>query len=254
MNNDTENNALACRLRDILTTLQRQSAALSLESIDLEPRAVWLRTVDRLAHDIASLEIEAAELRREVARLRTCASLAYRDPLTGLRNRRYFEQRVAEETNRARRDPRQPFTILVCDVDDFKAINDTCGHAGGDEALCWIARLIESNLREHDVCCRYAGDEFVVVLPQTDGKSAALLVNRLRRRMTKTSSISACVSVSVSIGLATFGEDSRDAAELFRLADRRMYQDKRRRKGVRATAELAAAPAGTARSLAISRC
>ena len=175
------------------------------------------------------LEGENESLKRRVTELNAYMTLAYRDALTGLRNRRYLEKRVAEEINRVGRESAQTFSLVLVDIDDFKQINDAHGHAVGDETLRWVAQFLESSVREHDVCCRFAGDEFVVILPQADRHTAELLVERLRQRLDRVQRWSG-VSLGLSVGAATFDDDGRTLSALFERADERMYADKRRRK------------------------
>lgn len=188
-----------------------------------------------LVRELALLERENELLKRRVTELSAYMHLAYRDALTGLRNRRYLEKRAAEEINRVRRDGDQTFSILVIDVDDFKQVNDWHGHATGDETLRWVARFLEGSVREHDVCCRYGGDEFVVILPQADAAACAQLVERLRARMSTVQEW-AEVPLRLSVGAATYGVDGLSIAQLFDKADARMYEDKGVHKQRRASA------------------
>jgi len=112
---------------------------------------------------------ENADLRHELTRLEAYRTLAYRDELTGLWNRRYFTERLTEELSRARRQPRRHFGIMMVDVNDLKAINDAHGHAEGDLVLRWVAEFLERLLRTHDVLCRVGGDEFAVLFPRDRG-------------------------------------------------------------------------------------
>ncbi|MCH7853023.1 MAG: sensor domain-containing diguanylate cyclase [Proteobacteria bacterium] len=147
---------------------------------------------------IASFALENAVNR---ARLRRSG---FTDVLTGWNNRRYLQVRLVEELARARRDA----TMLIClmlDIDYFKRINDTFGHAAGDEVLKEIAQRIESQVRASDVAARYGGEEFVILLPNTDAASGELLAERIR---TEIASIPVDigrqegVTVTVSIGIA----------------------------------------------------
>ncbi len=155
---------------------------------------------DFLAHlgVIASFAIENAINR---ARLRRSG---FTDVLTGWHNRRYLQARLKEELARARRD-QQNLLCLMLDIDHFKRINDTWGHAAGDLVLCALAHRIESEVRARDVAARYGGEEFVILLPNTDAGSGRSLAERIRL------AVSASpfelprgnqVSVTVSIGIA----------------------------------------------------
>ena len=176
--------------------------------------------------DLAQLRAENAALRRENAEYRRLASV---DPLTGLGNRRYLDERLTEEVDRARRELTSAFGLLLVDLDDFKAINDRQGHAAGDDALRWVATFLASNTRDHDVCFRTGGDEFVVLLPGADRAGAALMATRLRARLTRACAGRA-VPVGMSLGVASWPEDGAGAERLLSVADERMYCDKAARK------------------------
>ncbi|MEE2779789.1 MAG: GGDEF domain-containing protein [Myxococcota bacterium] len=178
---------------------------------------------------LSSLVDENSALRAEVAVLRKYRSLAFRDPLTGLGNRRYLEQRLHEEIDRAGRRDDCGFSIVVVDVDDFKQINDIHGHAQGDRSLCWVARFLEDNVREHDICCRTGGDEFAVLLPDADEEGCDMMVERLREKL------DLCIHSSqwpirLSLGAATWPTDGASVETLLEHADRAMYHDKGSRK------------------------
>jgi len=149
------------------------------------------------------------------------------DDLTGLYNRAYFYQKLKRETERAKRQG-HPLSIIMMDVDGFKKFNDRYGHLRGDALLRTVARVLRFSVREHvDSVFRYGGDEFVVVLPETDDKIALLVANRIKGNFKNT----APAGLSLSLGLAEFGENS-DAETLVNLADKRMYEEKIRSKGL----------------------
>ena len=154
------------------------------------------------------------------------------DALTGLPNRRSLVAHVTNELSRARRLGTQ-VALLVADVDDFKQINDQYGHERGDRALCAIASQLRSETRSYDLCVRYAGDEFVIVL---SGVSGVELQNRregLRAAIERVpfSASGQAIQIGCSVGEAVFPHDGDTFDELFTVADRRMYEDKSTRKG-----------------------
>jgi len=160
---------------------------------------------------------------------RESLSLAFTDGLTGLSNQRHLAAALSREITLARRTAR-PFSLVVIDLDGFKAINDTFGHRAGDEALQMVARVLLSEVREGSTVSRTGGDEFVLLLPGTSADHARRVVDRLRER------VIACVvpgtnrRVGLSAGIATFPEDGEEATHLMDAADRAMYADKAARR------------------------
>src|ERR1019366_4122758 len=105
--------------------------------------------------------------------------LAYVDGLTGVFNRRLFERRIAEEIDRASRYD-SALSLIMVDIDHFKRVNDEFGHLLGDEVLRAISQIFLQALRKHDICCRYGGEEFVIILPETPGPKAVRVAEKLR--------------------------------------------------------------------------
>jgi diguanylate cyclase (GGDEF)-like protein len=146
------------------------------------------------------------------------------DPLTGLFNRRHLYERIEGELQRARRHDR-PLTLVSIDVDDFKMINDLYGHAAGDGVLCAVSEVLRHTTREIDVAARTGGDEFVVLLIETDAAAARevamKLQNGLRRRMDEIGR-----TVTFSFGAVTFEQPPANVDEMFRLVDAQLYSAK----------------------------
>ena len=178
-----------------------------------------------LGFEIGRLKSENAELRQEVAELRVLREAAYRDPVTGLRNRRYFEERLTEELARLARYPEKTGSVLVVDLDDFKAVNDTYGHLAGDQILREAAALMSQTLRLEDVCCRFGGDEFAVILPETAGGAAICVIDRIMSAQALRNATTS-LPLFLSIGAASWPADGRDAASLVTAADQTMYTQK----------------------------
>lgn len=176
----------------------------------------------RNTRKLAALEAELRELRAENERLLT---MAYRDALTGLRNRRCFGERLSEELSRCVRASSRSLSVITIDVNDFKALNDRLGHLAGDAALMAVARFLESMLREADVCCRVGGDEFAVLLPDTTAAECAAVIERLRAKLPALAAVGLGAR-GLSIGSATRCAGD-DAIELLSRADVSMYADKR---------------------------
>jgi diguanylate cyclase (GGDEF)-like protein len=160
--------------------------------------------------------------------------LSLTDPLTGLWNYRYLRESLRREVERAHRFGRM-LTVLVLDLDHFKNVNDTYGHAAGDTVLSEFARRIKIGLREVDVAFRQGGEEFVVLLPETDAYGGAIVAERLgaavRERPVlidpRRSDVSDQVPISVSIGIAVFPEHGTTAQQVLDAADDALYAAKR---------------------------
>jgi len=165
-----------------------------------------------------------------VSRSQKLLQLATSDPLTGLFNRGYVEDRFAVELSRARRYGK-PLTLAVIDADRFKALNDTHGHSAGDAVLRRIGALLRQSFRQSDTAGRYGGEEFVVLLPETDPQAAQQKVESLRELVAATPIVAAPhgknIQVTISAGLASFPEDGEVPGELFAAADGRLFRAKR---------------------------
>lgn len=150
--------------------------------------------------------------------------LAETDALTGLLNRRKFEEILPLELNRAHSGGRA--SLLMMDVDHFKQCNDNFGHHVGDEALRTVAQALKSQARETDFCARWGGDEFCVLLPGAGLADA----ERLRTRICDALRVGNPLQLRLSIGVAHFPDDASTPNELVIAADRAMYHDKRTAK------------------------
>ncbi len=154
------------------------------------------------------------------------------DPLTGLPNSRFMLGYLSRELSRADRHER-PVSILVLDLDDFKEINDNHGHHVGDRALREVARVLRETIRPYDICVRYAGDEFIIVLPDCGQEEADTKRVELQQAIDMLKFEAAPgqqVPLSLSIGAAVFPGDGTSYESLLAAADGRMYLDKRSRK------------------------
>jgi diguanylate cyclase (GGDEF)-like protein len=172
---------------------------------------------------------ELIRMRAEIDRLREenerLSLLAYRDPLTGLRNRRCFGERLGEEISRLKRTKAGAISLVLVDVNGFKALNDTLGHAAGDRALQGVASALESLVRAEDLVCRVGGDEFVLLLPDTDLEQASKVVERLRAHAPSLTGFGLGPR-PLALGVGTWREGD-DELTLLSRADAAMYADKR---------------------------
>lgn len=153
--------------------------------------------------------------------------LAIRDSLTGLFVRSYFYERFKDEHQRALMTHR-PLSLLMCDLDHFKAVNDKLGHAVGDMVLVHFAKILSSLKEKSAFAVRYGGEEFAVLLPEMDKKQAGQMAEKIKKQLKETPIMVRRdrVQVTVSIGVSSMPEDSLDAEELIRLADQALYQAK----------------------------
>ena len=156
--------------------------------------------------------------------LDTCEEAAFTDHLTGLANRRRFERQLEREVARTRRYGR-PFCLLLLDIDHFKLVNDNHGHDAGDEALRQLANALQAGTRGIDTAARIGGEEFAIILPETDCARGLEVADRLREEI-KATEIPAAGHITVSIGLAECTPASGDGRELFIAADAALYEAK----------------------------
>lgn len=172
------------------------------------------------------LERKLAGRNRELEEaLATISQLAREDSLTGLLNRRAFLELAAHEQTRARRSGR-PLTVAMADIDNFKPINDRHGHAAGDEILKEVTARLREQLRDQDVLCRWGGEEFLCLLPDTGPEAAREVVERVRREMAgkPVETAAGTFTVKLTFGVAPLGGDLESAIEA---ADQAMYEGKR---------------------------
>lgn len=156
--------------------------------------------------------------------------LSRTDSLTGLYNHRTFYERLDEELKRARRYE-SPLSIVFIDLDNFKSVNDTNGHQFGDYLLLKCTELLRRELRQTDVICRYGGDEFGVILPETNRKDAFTLMNRLPDEFAQLGiREGAPSSFSMSFGIGSHPEDDGTVTHLVKAADERMLKSKAKNK------------------------
>lgn len=159
------------------------------------------------------------------------ARLEYVDDLTGLYNRRYFRERLLEEKRKA--DTKgSSFALMMIDVDNFKPINDLRGHLTGDQVLTQVGRLLEMSVRSSDTLCRYAGDEFVVTLPETEEDDVIQVAERIKDNFSEARWVNEngkpIRPVTCSLGYAFYSEKGRGLNELVGGADQALYAVKRR--------------------------
>jgi diguanylate cyclase (GGDEF)-like protein len=183
---------------------------------------------------IKSLQDELRRARRELEeKQKQLEEQSITDALTSLRNRRFFDERLAEEFRRAQRYS-DPVSLMMIDLDNFKAVNDRHGHPAGDTVLREAAALIRGSIREPDICARYGGEEFAVILPKTHMSGALTVAERVWRELgqkvyrTGGESGHADVQVTASIGIAFYpSKDITGPDLLLKFADEALYNAKR---------------------------
>ena len=170
------------------------------------------------------------ELRLRQRAERELAALASTDPLTGLANRRMLDKTLDLEWRRAQRSG-SPLSLIMIDIDHFKAFNDNHGHQAGDEALRQVAQTIKANVRRPaDLAARYGGEEFAVVLTETDAAGTRLLAEKIRSAVEQMEPANpGTPKLTVSLGACTrYAKPGDDPEQLLRTADKALYQAKKR--------------------------
>jgi diguanylate cyclase (GGDEF)-like protein len=188
-------------------------------------RRVSLARGDELGHLGGTFNAMAEKLAKSQKALEELSAL---DGLTGLYNYREFHRRLAEEVQRSLRYG-HPFSLMILDIDDFKAVNDTYGHLAGDEVLRGFAALIRREVRPVDEVARYGGEEFAILLPETPAPGAFAMAERIRGIIAARPIAIAperAVALTVSIGVATYPQDADTEEKLLGAADRALYAAK----------------------------
>lgn len=187
----------------------------SYTPIQLPGKPVWALVVMR-------------DVTRQKLRERRLARQAMTDPLTGLPNRTALMETCSKELKRASRHFR-PLGVAMLDLDGFKKYNDTCGHQAGDGLLKILAGLFQAGRRASDLVARYGGDEFSLLLPETDAAGAMVVAQRLHYLITRFPLVvfPSSSNISLSIGIAVYPEDGITPEALLAQADRRLYEAKR---------------------------
>lgn len=216
---------------------QKILGAVSLYSCDLknyeEEHMRLLETVSRIASDAMGMSLQHAE----------SESRALTDPMTGLPNARSLQMQFEKEAARAERSG-SSFQVLMLDLDGFKAVNDTFGHKAGDRLLKGLAQVMSEQLRDYDFLARYAGDEFVVILPETDSDEIKDLCERLEKAVCDFAlpvEENQFAKVGVSVGAACYPNHGSMLDQVLVYADKAMYVVKAERKAKRAAEALKAA-------------
>jgi len=219
------------RFIPMLVTAEQGEEELVIRALELGVNDYLMRPLD--PNELAARSITQIRRKRYSDRLRASLTqsveFAVTDALTGLNNRRYLDTHLATLVERScRRD--RPLSVLITDIDHFKAFNDTHGHEGGDDVLREFARRVRGAVRGADLACRYGGEEFVVVMPDTTAEVAAQVAERLRAAVAAApfmiSASGGAATVTTSVGIATLEKAGEGADALLRRADKALYQAK----------------------------
>jgi two-component system, cell cycle response regulator len=216
----------------ILAIAEADNTAQLVRGLEIGVNDYLLRPVDR--NEMLARARTQIKKRRYTERLRdnvqTSIELAITDGLTGLFNRRYMETHLGTLVEQSA-ERGKPITVLVLDIDYFKAINDSYGHDAGDDVLREFALRMRKATRNIDLACRYGGEEFVIVMPETDMAVATMVAERLRRRIASEPFAiqqgARHLEVTISIGIAALSAADDNAATILKRADRALYRAKR---------------------------
>jgi len=194
-NEDSDIKLRALRVGFEVEQAQKESEIYRLKNVEL---AHANRELEVLARSLREADAQKSRLLKQVERQ------AREDALTGLSNRRHFDREIGEAFPHCRRK-RQPFSVALCDVDNFKRVNDGFGHAVGDRVLKIVGRLLKANTRDQDLVARYGGEEFVAMFPDATAETAHGICERMRRAVAEFdwSTIAAGLQVTLSIGVAS---------------------------------------------------
>ncbi len=201
------------------------------QDVDHVATGLYLGANDYLYKPVAEKELVArvAVMVRLKAAEDEVRRISVTDELTGLFNRRFLRQRLDEELSRARR-AQTHLSVMLLDLDHFTRINDTYGHATGDEVLCAVSEVLQSGLRQGDVVGRWGGEEFLALLPNSDANGARITAERLRAAVESfdMSAIHRDLAVTASFGISVFdaADPEADAASLISRSDAAMYEAK----------------------------
>ncbi|MBX9468660.1 MAG: sensor domain-containing diguanylate cyclase [Rhizobium sp.] len=224
-----------------VTSVERQHGSLDILKLSAAVRSLLRRvgtaesvqmtnaaTIDTLQREVADQKKEVEQkILRYGADLHALQLLADTDGLTGLLNRRAFLPFAEDAWSYYNRYDR-PFSILMFDIDHFKRINDTYGHAAGDDVIRKMGEIISAGIRTTDKVARFGGEEFVVLLRETDETSASMMANRLREQIARTVVIAGehRISFTTSVGCALGSSAARDLEDVIHLADTALYAAK----------------------------
>jgi two-component system cell cycle response regulator len=216
----------------ILAVTEADNNARLVRGLEIGVNDYLIRPIDK--NEMLARVRTQIKKKRYTERLRDnvqlTVELAITDPLTSLFNRRYMETHLATLVEQAA-SRGKPIAVLVLDIDYFKAVNDTHGHDAGDDVLREFALRVRKSTRNIDLACRYGGEEFVIVMPETDMAVATMVAERLRRRIASEPFViqdgARNLDITISIGIAALDGPDDHAAAILKRADQALYRAKR---------------------------
>lgn len=219
------------RTLPIILVAEERDRPQIVRALDLGVNDFIMRPIER--HELAARVKTQIRRQRYTVELReslnSTMAMAVIDELTGLYNRRYFERHLSLILDKSRAQERD-VAVMLLDIDYFKAVNDTYGHDVGDVVLKEFALRLQRNIRGVDLACRFGGEEFVVVMPDTDTRQASHVAERVRMAMAEegfNAGLNAPLAITVSVGLALNEDDSDTPESLTKRADIALYRAKR---------------------------
>jgi two-component system cell cycle response regulator len=220
------------RFLPIILLADRDDDPRIIRGLELGVNDFLVRPVE--PHELTARLVTQIRRKRYNDRLRASVAqsieMAVTDALTGLHNRRYLDNHLQTLFERAVAR-RRPLSVMIVDLDRFKSINDRFGHDGGDDVLREFARRLRQNMRGIDLICRFGGEEFVVVMPDTDGPVAEKVAERIRAEIARTPFVigkeGQSVTVTISVGVSSARGQADDVRSLLKRADMALYEAKK---------------------------
>ena len=216
--------------RELVVPIIRKDRVVAILGVGNKPEKYSQQDVDLVSYiaDVVWTVVDKRKADEQILQLNTrLAHLAMVDELTDLPNRRAFFAQAAKEISRVQRN-QSPLSLLMLDLDEFKNINDTFGHLAGDLVLESFAKVLRDQIRNSDLAARMGGEEFSILLPDTDSENAVISAERIRQAIEQADIQvnSQPVRLTVSIGVATYDQNSSDLESIIKRADDGLYQAK----------------------------
>jgi len=186
---------------------------------------IKLKLIFNFLEELTKKYNETLEIKEEL--MRELQEKATYDPLTGIYNRYILIEFLEKELERLKRTKTGKIYVIFMDLDHFKTVNDKFGHKKGDEVLKKVAKILKNNFRKYDIVSRFGGDEFIVVIIDTNNQNIECILNRIRDKI---ESFFSDFGISISYGIAIAPDEGTDAYKLIQIADRRMYKMKNKKK------------------------